>query len=169
MLLKQMSESTFALWCPGCDDLHVVDETWEYNGSPRFPTFHPSVYVWGENSVCHFFVNSGKLLFLPDCTHELAEQTVNMEELPSWMVEEPEEEEKAPRDRFYYPSLGDVESEEPSDELPEADFDIIEDDFEPDEPDFDLEDEEIDDFYPENAENGRQRDLNTLFGGFGND
>lgn len=154
MLLKQMSDTTFAFWCPGCDDLHVVDETWSFNGDQNRPTFHPSVYVWGENSVCHFFVNAGKLLFLPDCTHELVEQTVPMRPLPDWMTGEPEKVRKTRRDPeltaedgFYYPELDDI--------------DIVDSANDPDEPrtdledtDLDFEDDDLDDFYPILPEKG---------------
>lgn len=93
-------------WCPGCDDDHQVmidDGTrgWTWNGDVNAPTFNPSVLIeclkterdaegrWNGNWVlkngkgvemrCHSFVRDGKIEFLPDCTHELAGQTLPLE------------------------------------------------------------------------------------------
>ena len=79
---------------------------WGYNGNAEAPTFTPSVLVqhdhWeppattleiqdkikrGEivqtkvTKVCHSFVTDGHIQYLGDCTHHLANQTV---ELPDW-------------------------------------------------------------------------------------
>ena len=82
---------------------------WGYNGNPDKPTFTPSVLVTGVNftekgeadyeawcaagypkrtepfenapMVCHSFVTDGRIQYLGDCTHELANQTVD---LPPW-------------------------------------------------------------------------------------
>lgn len=80
---------------------------WGWNGSLDAPTFTPSIlardghYVPGYTGecwctynekhpealvpfkcgVCHSFVTDGKIQFLPDCTHGLAGQTV---EIPNW-------------------------------------------------------------------------------------
>lgn len=79
---------------------------WGWNGSADRPTFTPSVLVqWNQgeppattleiaekirsgevvqvivHKVCHSFVTDGRIQFLPDCTHELAGQTVD---LPAW-------------------------------------------------------------------------------------
>lgn len=91
--------------CPGCDDVHgvVVDapDSWSWNGDLERPTFSPSVNVggvqWppeasfykpnhpdvapGKSIVCHSFVTDGQIRFLGDCTHALANQSVD---LPEW-------------------------------------------------------------------------------------
>lgn len=79
---------------------------WGWNGSIDKPTFTPSIKVsgyelsaesvarlergerigegqrWpGRDTVCHSFVNDGRIQFLGDCTHALAGQTVD---LPPW-------------------------------------------------------------------------------------
>jgi hypothetical protein len=85
---------------------------WGYNGNAGAPTFTPSVLVrWEEpaslhqpevlqaeiqalqpgqrlnmvQKCCHSFVTDGRIQFLGDCTHELANQTVD---LPAWPAEE---------------------------------------------------------------------------------
>jgi len=45
------------------------------------------------NTVCHSFVTDGRIQFLADCTHALANQTVD---LPTWPTIEPD---KLPDDR----------------------------------------------------------------------
>jgi len=82
---------------------------WGYNGNPESPTFTPSVLVrsghfvpgheagtdcwctWKDKdeftemkcTVCHSFVTNGQILFLGDCTHPLAGQTVPLPEFPN--------------------------------------------------------------------------------------
>jgi Family of unknown function (DUF6527) len=96
--------------CPGCNDIHSINSGWGWNGDLVKPTFTPSVLVtsghlspgsnaqatgmcWcnyeqrtGQKSkfncgVCHSFVTNGRIQFLGDCTHALANQTVD---LPEW-------------------------------------------------------------------------------------
>lgn len=85
-------------WCPGCDEAHAVQvggehpgPKWSWNGSLERPTFQPSVLVRGNKGdtvnpyVCHSFVVEGRIQFLGDCTHALAEQTVDLPEPPEWL------------------------------------------------------------------------------------
>ena len=78
-------------WCPGCDDLHAVDETWQVTGPYGRLTIAPSVLVQYGNhdgaKRCHSFVRNGRIEFLSDCTHELAGQTAELPELPEWAKE----------------------------------------------------------------------------------
>jgi hypothetical protein len=94
--------------CPGCKTTHTVAiKNWNWNGSATSPTFNPSILVqcghygnpqsdhcWCTYNAahpdepapfkcqrCHSYVQNGKIIFLPDCTHELKGQTV---ELPEW-------------------------------------------------------------------------------------
>jgi hypothetical protein len=82
--------------CPGCDMLHAVYlesgqganvPVWTWNSSMDKPTFRPSVlvtYPWGperKECVCHSFITDGRIEFLPDCTHALAGQTVDLPEI----------------------------------------------------------------------------------------
>ncbi len=92
-------------WCPGCDNLHQItinpDKNglgagWDFSGTLECPTYSPSQlsqYDYGpENErkhfVCHTFIREGKIQFLGDCTHELANQTVDMVPLPDWVIGE---------------------------------------------------------------------------------
>lgn len=76
-------------WCPGCEESHVFNKRWEFNGDLKKPTFTPSYLVQGmiggKVGLCHSFVKAGMIEFLGDCTHALAGQTVPMVELPPWI------------------------------------------------------------------------------------
>jgi len=77
---------TLLFRCPGCDDLHSVNQKWDWNGNKEAPTLSPSVLVTYKSegeivAICHSFVVDGKFQYLSDCTHKLAGQTV---EIPNW-------------------------------------------------------------------------------------
>jgi hypothetical protein len=94
--MKRLSKILFEyntnifFWCPGCNGSHSVrikgDHVWTWNENVDTPTFHPSIlvtYSGGDPTArCHSFVTDGKIQFLGDCTHSLANQTVDLPELP---------------------------------------------------------------------------------------
>ena len=80
--------------CRGCGNAHQVvvdvpDGGWSWNGNLERPSFSPSVLVHeirrDDGSLyaprCHSFVTDGRIEYLPDSTHSLAGQTVD---LPPW-------------------------------------------------------------------------------------
>lgn len=74
----------WVMWCPGCADYHSVSDDWTFDGDTAAPTFSPSILVqYGRVSRCHSFVQKGQWVFLADCTHTLAGQTVSMVPLPT--------------------------------------------------------------------------------------
>lgn len=84
------TEEGWAFWCPGCDEAHHVNDRWTFNGNEEAPTFSPSVLVRSVRPkfaldatphTCHSFVTDGRIQMLGDCTHALANQTVD---LPVW-------------------------------------------------------------------------------------
>lgn len=85
MLIKQLNDSAYLFWCPGCDDSHVVDNRWTFNGDFDRPTLTPSYYDYQTDEVCHLFVSDGKIIFLKDSTHHLSEKTVPLGALPAWI------------------------------------------------------------------------------------
>lgn len=85
------------MWCPGCDQLHGVEllhepTRWDWDGNEEAPTISPSIlcHTNGRDSdqKCHSFVRAGKWEFLSDSFHALAEQTVDMVDLPDWVTNE---------------------------------------------------------------------------------
>lgn len=85
----------FTFYCPGCKCDHGIwvrskngnSAIWSFNGNFDAPTFNPSLRIrWTRNNggtpvdvLCHLFINYGKIQYLPDCTHELAGLTIEME------------------------------------------------------------------------------------------
>lgn len=59
---------------------------WSWNGDVDKPTLKPSILSKGSSMVdgvvvdhvCHTWVNDGKVQFLSDCTHEFANQTIDL-------------------------------------------------------------------------------------------
>ncbi len=101
-VLRTMGEGLVGFWCPGCQELHMINTdaserpAWSFDGNYEAPTFAPSINVTGVRRltddeharimageriaptprVCHSFVRGGHIEFLSDCTHALAGQTV---------------------------------------------------------------------------------------------
>lgn len=121
MVIKQLEEGNFLFWCPACNDNHVIDGDYTVSGPEDAPTVTPSYYDWDDKGVCHVKIAKGKLYFLPDCSHELVEQTVPMCPIPGWMLSAEYVEPEAPRDTYYYPQDEDSEEEfeDQSEEIPE--------------------------------------------------
>jgi Family of unknown function (DUF6527) len=71
-----------AAYCHGCEEYHVVYDSWQFNGDYDSPTFSPSLLVRGyseksqQDYVCHSFVRDGQWEFLGDCSHGKAGQTI---------------------------------------------------------------------------------------------
>ena len=79
--MKAGDEVRYGIHCPGCDEVHVMNDGWEFNQDYEKPTFKPSLLVSGYNSkskpfTCHSFIENGNIRFLKDSTHELAGQTI---------------------------------------------------------------------------------------------
>jgi Family of unknown function (DUF6527) len=76
----------WVIYCPGCDEYHVIDTRWTFTGTLDKPTFRPSLLVWQGNTNkerrCHSFITDGRIQFLGDCYHALRGQTVDLPDLP---------------------------------------------------------------------------------------
>lgn len=102
--IKIVRPGYMAFKCPGCGDTHEIPcDRWQFNGSVDKPTFRPSLLVTSGHYCtgakgdacwctyeglapfhcyrCHSFITEGKIQFLSDCSHSLAGQTVDMEEI----------------------------------------------------------------------------------------
>ena len=63
--------------CPGCKEVHVVRNDWNFNGDLERPTIRPAlVYrppgVTKDIFYCHIIITDGIAHFTEDCHHELA-------------------------------------------------------------------------------------------------
>ncbi len=85
----------YCLECPACKISHAIltacqdqgPPVWEFNGDLERPTFYPAVLApthdeaTGEVTICHFYVEDGRIRYLPDCTHSLVGQRVELPDL----------------------------------------------------------------------------------------
>lgn len=85
-------KETYIFTCPGCKQSHTFRiPPWTFNGDMQKPTVGGSILVNGhllssppmEPGVfrCHSLIRDGMIQFLADCTHELAGQTVEMQDI----------------------------------------------------------------------------------------
>jgi hypothetical protein len=44
-------ENGHSHWCPGCGEMHVVPDSWTFDGNLESPTFSPSVKITGQKTV----------------------------------------------------------------------------------------------------------------------
>ena len=51
---------------------------WSWNGNTEKPTLKPSIRSKSGDTICHTFVNDGMVRFLDDCSHEFADQTLEL-------------------------------------------------------------------------------------------
>ncbi len=97
--LRMTEGNGFAHWCPGCKCMHEfpaknkftpAGRGWTYNYNPFLPTFFPSMRIfvnvpidWNnedgpkrQETLCHYMLTDGMLMFLADSAHSLAGKTV---------------------------------------------------------------------------------------------
>ena len=73
-------------YCSGCKQSHLIPSRWQFNGDREKPTFSPSLLIRYYNEAkksdytCHSFIVDGKWQYCGDSTHELAGQTIEMDE-----------------------------------------------------------------------------------------
>jgi hypothetical protein len=82
-------EGRYFHWCPGCEEMHPLPDTWRFDGDLESPTFHPNFrHSWGDNAICHYNLLGGVLWFCADCTHDLAGLKVPLPDLPPHLRDE---------------------------------------------------------------------------------
>lgn len=103
------AERGYSHWCPGCEEVHLIPDSWSFNGDLDRPTFSPSVKITGVQTVvvdgkwtdewvrdaagkpvsycCHYILTGGQLNFCGDSTHALAGKTVALPPLPSYLTD----------------------------------------------------------------------------------
>lgn len=88
--------------CPGCVDmvggsgLHMLpvnspgkSPVWEWDGNLIRPTVSPSILTGkGTTDICHSFLRNGIFQFLDDCVHSFAGKSVEIPDLPQWVIDE---------------------------------------------------------------------------------
>jgi hypothetical protein len=112
--LRSLEGGRVVFWCPGCGMAHQITVSrdaapdgpcWGWDGDAEAPTFTPSIVAqtghfveprgkhcdksgdpeWPCDCIrCHCFVTRGRILYLQDCTHALAGQTVDLPDFIGW-------------------------------------------------------------------------------------
>lgn len=100
-------EGRYFHWCPGCEELHQLPDSWTFDGNLVAPTFNPSFLQTGNAVVydehgrwtgewhrdaqgqpiprrCHYHLHSGVLKFCQDSDHALAGKEVPLPPLPAY-------------------------------------------------------------------------------------
>jgi hypothetical protein len=84
--------------------MHVIPDSWKFDGNLESPTFSPSVKITGKQTVvvdgewtgewirdadgkpldycCHYILTAGQISFCSDCTHSFVNQVVSLPSLP---------------------------------------------------------------------------------------
>lgn len=104
--LRKTSEG-YAHWCSGCGEMHVLPNTWNFNGDLLQPTYTPSFKHGGMRKIvdaqgrwmgewvrdalgkpvphiCHYILTAGILNYCGDSTHALAGKSVPLPDLPDF-------------------------------------------------------------------------------------
>lgn len=76
-------EGRYFHWCPGCEMMHPLPDTWTFNGNVDKPTFSPSFkQTIGQGEICHYILIDGVLNYCNDCWHPLSGKSIPLPELP---------------------------------------------------------------------------------------
>jgi hypothetical protein len=104
-------ERGYSHWCPGCGEMHVIFDSWTFDGNLESPTFNPSVKITGKKVVvdqkgewtgewvrdasgnaiddcCHYHLTAGVLKFCGDSKHALAGHNVPLPDLPAHLTDD---------------------------------------------------------------------------------
>ena len=69
------AEGMYIHWCPACEEMHVLPDSWKFDGNLDVPTFSPSFkHTSGPKdarTICHYTLMGGVLNFCGDCTHAM--------------------------------------------------------------------------------------------------
>lgn len=93
-IIKGSQGERIALFfCPGCGYNHPYQldipaangAMWTFNEDMEKPTFTPSLLCnKGTEVQCHLHVTDGKIIYSPDCFHDLKNQILDLQELPNY-------------------------------------------------------------------------------------
>jgi len=94
----------YSHWCPACDEMHPLPDSWTFDGNLEKPTFAPSFKHnglkltygpdgkwdgWARDAagntiphICHYHITEGKIAYCNDCNHEFNSKTIPMPDLP---------------------------------------------------------------------------------------
>jgi hypothetical protein len=74
-------------WCPACEEMHMLPDTWVFDGNVESPTFSPSFKHLHRDDICHYTLSKGVLAYCDDSTHALKGKTIPLPSLPPEMCD----------------------------------------------------------------------------------
>lgn len=89
--------------CPGCIELesgrgsglHLVPvntklkkPAWKWNKDREAPTLTPSLRTNNIRGVCHLKLRDGRIEYLKDSNHSYAGKTLDLSDVPEWIINE---------------------------------------------------------------------------------
>jgi hypothetical protein len=100
-------EGAYFHWCPACEEMHILPDSWHFNGDLNRPTFSPSfkhegskiIYdaqgkwtgEWVRDAagntvpfICHYILTDGILNYCGDCSHDSAGKNIPLPDLPDF-------------------------------------------------------------------------------------
>lgn len=85
-LRKVSNQDMIHFACPGCESIHGFTSSWEFNNNFENPTVSPSIRVSdSDGTLCHLYIQNGKIIYLDDCKHELKGKTVDMVDIDEFL------------------------------------------------------------------------------------
>jgi hypothetical protein len=74
-------------WCPACEKLHVLPDSWSRSGPDEAPSYSPSFlqYDARPEGNCHYIITAGVIQFCPDSWHKRGD-AVPMPEIPETVL-----------------------------------------------------------------------------------
>jgi hypothetical protein len=107
--ILRRSQDRFFHWCPACEEMHQLPDSWHFNGDVNKPTFSPSFkhnglrtvnvngrwtgeWVRDANGVpvdgtCHYIITNGLIQFCADSWHKRSD-IVEMPQISSHLLSE---------------------------------------------------------------------------------
>lgn len=93
----KISEGAYQHWCPGCKAKHMFftkectlikkQKHSEWNEDYNNPTVIPSIrhdFFLRNNTVCHYRIYDGKIIYTDDTTHEYRGQMIELPDTDHW-------------------------------------------------------------------------------------
>lgn len=86
-------QGAYTHWCPACNEMHPLPDSWKFNGNLESPTFNPSFkhegWINGKPiGICHYVLTNGQLNYQGDCTHAFAGKIIPLPVLPEELRDE---------------------------------------------------------------------------------
>lgn len=97
--ILRRAQDRYFHWCPACEEMHQLPDSWQFNGDVDKPTFSPSfkqtfrrmeivdgVSQAALTRVCHYIITDGLIQFCSDSWHKRSD-IVAMPPIPEGLTD----------------------------------------------------------------------------------